>query len=198
MAQEPRTRRASRDDLAETVAAVARAFHDDPIWSWIFPDDATRVDRIRRTFGVYADVAMRRGEVHTTPDRSAGSFWLAPDEWRTKPSDIARGAVPLLRAFGTRLPRALKLLHEVESRHPKEPHWYLQVLGTDPPARGHGLGGALITTVTDRCDAEGLPAYLESSKASNVPYYERFGFRVTGEHSFVDGPTMWFMWRDPR
>ena len=28
----------------------------------------------------------------------------------------------------------------------------------------------------DRCDAEHAPAYLESSKPDNVPYYLRFGF----------------------
>ena len=33
----------------------------------------------------------------------------------------------------------------------------------------------------DRVDAEHAPAYLESSKAENVPYYQRFGFEVTGE-----------------
>lgn len=51
----------------------------------------------------------------------------------------------------------------------------------------------------DRCDAEGAPAYLESSKESNVPYYMRFGFEVTGELTVPDGgPTMWQMWRHPR
>ena len=50
-----------------------------------------------------------------------------------------------------------------------------------------------------RCDAEGLPAYLESSKERNVPYYERFGFRVTRELAMPGRgcPPVWLMWRDP-
>jgi hypothetical protein len=52
--------------------------------------------------------------------------------------------------------------------------------------------------VLERCDAEGLPAYLESSKASNVPFYERFGFRVTQDLQLApDAPTLYGMWREP-
>lgn len=50
-----------------------------------------------------------------------------------------------------------------------------------------------------RCDGEYCPAYLESTKAENLPYYRRFGFAVTGEIVLPEGgPTLWPMWRDPR
>jgi hypothetical protein len=49
----------------------------------------------------------------------------------------------------------------------------------------------------DRCDAEGAPAYLESSNIDNVSYYLRFGFEVTGEIDVPGGPTLWCMWRAP-
>jgi hypothetical protein len=51
----------------------------------------------------------------------------------------------------------------------------------------------------DRCDAEHAPAYLESSNPDNIPYYQRFGFEITGEITLPDGgPSMWPMWRQPR
>ena len=50
-----------------------------------------------------------------------------------------------------------------------------------------------------KCDAEGVGAYLESSKDVNVPYYRRFGFEVRQEITHGnDGPKQWLMWRDPK
>jgi hypothetical protein len=47
--------------------------------------------------------------------------------------------------------------------------------------------------------AGNAPAYPESIKAENVPYYQRFGFEVTGELDVPGGgPTLWPMWRPPR
>ena len=70
-------------------------------------------------------------------------------------------------------------------------------MGTLPEARGKGLASALISSVTEICDAENIPAYLESSSPDNVPLYERHGFRITGEAKIKDGPTVPLMWRDP-
>ena len=65
--------------------------------------------------------------------------------------------------------------------HPAEPHWYLAAIGSDPTVRGQGFGQVLMRSRLQRCDAECCPAYLESSKPENVPYYERFGFTVVGD-----------------
>lgn len=79
------------------------------------------------------------------------------------------------------------------------PHWYLAVIGSDTSVRGKGYGQALMRSRLDRVDAEHAPAYLESSKPENVPYYQRFGFEVTGEIVVPNGgPTLWPMWRAPR
>jgi carbamoyl-phosphate synthase large subunit len=68
-----------------------------------------------------------------------------------------------------------------------------------------GTSAEMIDSAEDRdkfskiCDREGIPAYLESSKDRNVPYYERFGFKVTKEIALPrGGPLVWAMWRDPQ
>ena len=48
-------------------------------------------------------------------------------------------------------------------------------------------------------DAEGIPAYLESTKERNVGFYESHGFAVTGcEQIALGGPPLWLMWRTPK
>jgi len=50
----------------------------------------------------------------------------------------------------------------------------------------------LIGSHLDRVDAEHPPAYLESTKYDNEPYYRRFRFQVTGEIPLPGGgPTLW-------
>jgi hypothetical protein len=53
--------------------------------------------------------------------------------------------------------------------------------------------------VLARLDAEGLPAYLESSNARNLTLYWRHGFRVREELRLAPrGPSMWLMLREPK
>lgn len=186
-------------DRVELSEVLARSFWDDPVWTWLFPDPSTSTRRLALTFRAYLRDAMRSGTVLTTTGRLGAALWKPPGHWKLSNVALLRAAPDLLRAFGTRVFASLEIERKVESQHPTEPHWYLSVLGTDPPAQGKGVGGALITEITGRCDRAGLPAYLESSKEVNVPYYQRFGFEVTGETTLGgDGPTIWFMWRDPR
>lgn len=206
MTSEPRpsplVRVAGDADAAPLAGVLGRAFDDDPVWRWLLPDDASRVRRMTALF----DILLRRvhlphGATETTGREGAAeaaALWDPPGLWSVPLRLQAAYAVPLLRILGTRTPATLRTLSAIEKHHPREPHWYLAVLGTDPPAQGNGLGASLLRSRLDRCDAEGLPAYLESSKEQNVPYYERFGFRVTRELPLPGQgcPPVWLMWRD--
>ncbi len=105
----------------------------------------------------------------------------------------------LFLAFGRSLQRGLAAEELMKKAHPEEPHWYLAIIGSDPDVRGQGFGNALMRSRLDRCDAEHAPAYLESSNPDNVPYYQRFGFEITGEIALPNGgPKLIPMWRAPR
>ena len=57
----------------------------------------------------------------------------------------------------------------------------------------------MLAPVLQRCDREGVPAYLEASTVRNRALYERQGFAVTEEFVLGRGaPTQWHMWREPR
>jgi len=77
---------------------------------------------------------------------------------------------------------------------PAEPCWFLDVIGVVPAARGLGLGRILVEHGLALAAADGLPAFLETGRAENVPYYEQFGFRtVDRQEAPRGGPTIWFM-----
>lgn len=194
----PTIRPATTDDDRAVAATLARSFFDDPVLGWLVPDVGTRERRMTAFFRAELGHAHANGLVLTTDDHAGAALWLAPKRWKVDTWTMLRQTPAIVRAFGRRIPTALELQQAMEEAHPREEHWFLSVLGTDPDHQGNGVGRALITAVTDRCDATGVGAYLESSKPANVPYYERFGFAVTGEIQVADGPVLFSMWRDPR
>jgi GNAT superfamily N-acetyltransferase len=192
-------RSAAPTDVAALSTSLARAFDDDPVLAWLFPADR-HLDRLRRYFAMYLDkVSLRHGLTWTTQDLAAGAIWLPPGHWELRPLDLLRTLPDTARALGRRLPFAFRTLLQVERHHPKAEHYYLATLGTAPSHQGKGYGSALLQPMLDRCDAEGMPAYLESSKERNVPFYARHGFTVTEELDLLGGgPKVWLMWREPR
>ncbi len=138
-------------------------------------------------------------DVWTTDSRAGAALWAPPRRWRSSVrEDLALTRSVARFRLAARLPFTAAGMLGIERRHPPEPdHWYLAVLGIDPSAQGQGLGSAVLRPVLERCDADGIGAYLESSKERNIDFYARHGFRVTGELALPRGPAMWPMWRDP-
>lgn len=201
---ETNVRPAHRTDISALAAVLARAFYDDPIFEWMLPQESSRLRRSTRMFAtITRHDQLADGGVEVAVDAGGrvvgATLWSPPGRWQTSGLTQLRMLPGLARAFGTGLPRAGKAIETMKKHHPTEPHWYLATIGTDPDVRGGGYGHALLTSRLDRCDDEGVPAYLESSKPENVPYYQRFGFEVTGEFTVgADGPPAVPMWRTPR
>ncbi len=78
--------------------------------------------------------------------------------------------------------------------HPVEPHWYLSLLGVDPPHQGHGVGLGLIEHWLAAIEQENLPSYLETDRKENVAFYQRVGFQVELELKVLETP-VWCMRR---
>jgi ribosomal protein S18 acetylase RimI-like enzyme len=197
---QPTTRRATEADVPALARMLARAFFDDPVSIWSFKPENLRPALLERFQATRLRQLLAEDEVWTTPELTSAALWAPPKRWKTtmrQDAEIMRSAFhPRLLA---RMPLVASGFINMERRHPHQPpHWYLGMLGTDPSAQGQGLGSAVLGPVLEQCDADGIGAYLESSKERNIAFYARHGFRVTAELRMPRGPKMWAMWRDAR
>jgi GNAT superfamily N-acetyltransferase len=179
------------DGLTETLSA---AFETDPLWSWAFPER----DDLAVWWRFLIGSALRYPWVWITGEYAAASVWIPPDGDELTTEEEERIEPLLADLAGSRASEILELLERFEASHPREqPHYYLSLLGTHPDHRGSGLGMALLADNLARTDAEGVPAYLESSNPRNNKRYERLGFRQVGEFTTPAGEhTVATMWRE--
>ena len=196
-------RPARKADIPALARVLGRAFQDDPVMSWVQPDAERRTAALPGLFGALTRhhfLAGRGTEVAVSDDGiAAAALWDPPGRWMQSSREQLAMLPGVLRAFRGRLAAGRTVTDLMKANHPEEPHWYLGIIGSDPTSRGAGFGHALMKSRLDRCDAEFAPAYLESSNPDNIPYYQRFGFEITGEIVLPEGgPSLWPMWRAPR
>ena len=186
------------------AAALARAFHDDPLQSYIFPDSEERAARSPAHFSALLEYGLKYGEVFSTPEATHGAaVWLGPDAWDVSEEKAAASGLDRLPSIlgEEAAARFSGVLNAAEPLHrtavpPK--HWYVMVIGVCPTEQGKGIGRKLLQPMIDRAESEGLPVYLETAQPGNIAFYEQLGFRVIGE---IDEPKsglrLWAFRRDP-
>ncbi|WP_328887143.1 GNAT family N-acetyltransferase [Streptomyces sp. NBC_00316] len=193
-----RIRQADAADREQVVRLLDEAFHDDPVSSWVFPDSTHRRAVHGRFLGVFVDVTLTEGRIDLLEDGTAVALWLpvpagAPVEEDTTPALMRATADP----DNERAELVGRLTGAIHPHH--RAHEYLLMIGVSPERQGEGIGAALIADVLERCDRDGVPAYLEASSARSRRLYERLGFAFMGTTvDLPDGPPMWPMWREPQ
>ena len=192
------TRPLARDDVPTAARILARAMEEDPGWIHVFPDHATRAARMTRLFELVVGRHLVGLGTSSIIDDDAAAIWAPPGR-RDMPLRMLLPLVPRLAwLVGRRVPAALRMFRAVERHAPREPHYYLAMLGVDPSQQGRGLGVAVVRPVLERCDAERMLAWLESANPKNHSFYHRLGFEAAAEQTFGDGPTLTWFARQPR
>ena len=194
-----RIRDADSDDLDTLVETLSDSFSRDPIFTWVFPKPHFYPYFFRM---LVRDVYLPRGIVHMGEGGRSAALWLPPEErFKIAPRlGLLKFGVKLMGEDGLRpVWRVLQQSSVFAKYQPREPHYYLQFIGCRHAEQGRGHGAALLEQGTRICDEHGMPAYLECSNERNLPLYRRHGFVVRNQQSIgKNGPTAWFMWRDPR
>jgi GNAT superfamily N-acetyltransferase len=194
-------RDATESDLELVARIGAGGFAADPVMTWTIPDRTMRDELLPIAFAGLARSFLAEHSVLHVVDDACTTMWRSPAfDWHAAAAE-GDGGDPGESPFPPDVQERFRILGEaMQIAHPHDrPHWYLNVISTLPSHQGRGLGARALRPVLDRCDAERMPAYLESSNPRNMTLYRRHGFEeVLDPIDLPDGPSLYPMWREPR
>ena len=186
-------------DQAAIVGLLARGMRDNPLHVAVFGDDpAARARQITRLFtGALGVLGIPMLVARRDDGTIVGVCGMIP------PGSCQPGAGQQLRLLPHLLPlgpgvlmRTGRWMGAWKARDLPERHWHLGPVAVDAGLQGLGIGSQLLARYAELADAAGEVTYLETDKAINVRFYQRFGFEVVGEQAVVGVPN-WFMRRVP-
>ena len=165
---------------------LANAFQDDPFYRFVIPDDNRRERKLRWLMGKVVDYSILYGKAYTTPGVEGVICWLPPGGTELRMGRIIRvGLHAIIPRFGfagyRRFDDNMAYSGKIHKSSVREPHWYLWAIGVDPQCQGKGTGGKLLHPVLDLAGRTKTPCYLETHNQRNIPFYEKFGFRIVKE-----------------
>ena len=196
--------RLRKSQIRPVAEVLARAFQNDPIPTYFYPDPAERVNKAPYMYAFLTGYGIRYGEAYATSASFEGAaVWLPSDKvnitlWRIIFSGSLTTMFKFGREAGNRMRRFGEYMDSVHKRLVPGRHWYLQIIGVEPELQGRKYSSKLVRCMLSRTDREGVPCYLETQTEKNVGIYERFGFKVVEQFKVPDIDfTNWAMLRQP-
>lgn len=187
--------------IHDAAELLSRAFWDDPMTVFLFPDITERKDLQPQFFIPNIKHALIAGRAYTTSSFKGISVWrFFGDETKriADGTDDPRNRLPEAVGNGPfqRLMTIIKCTYDMHKGLVKGKHWYLLFLGVEPGQQGIGIGSLLVNPVLKMADEQCLPCYLETMKQKNLAFYHKHGFQVVAERQTPDGgPYIWALLR---
>jgi ribosomal protein S18 acetylase RimI-like enzyme len=171
--------KAKADDKAWVVNLLSQAFQENQSVNYIVRQDDNRERRIAILMEYSFDMCLMFGEVWLSDDRQACALVLFPDKKKTTFNTIYLDIKLVIKSIGiTGISKALRRESNIKSKQPKVRMYYLWFIGVNPSSQKKGIGSKLLDEVINQAEQEGRPVFLETSTLINLPWYERFGFKI--------------------
>jgi ribosomal protein S18 acetylase RimI-like enzyme len=200
----PTVARVRGDQIDVAAGVLALAFHSDPPFVYAVPDAGERARLMPSFMKTFVTYASMFGEPLTTAGKpEAVALWLPLDDLSDTPERDHQAGVDQIPAIlgaekFARFMHFANLAGRFHQRTAPGKHLYLQFLGVEPGRQGQGLGSALIRSMLNRADDEGLQSYLETFQPRNVPLYQKHGFKIMIEEVEPNsGIRGWAFLREP-
>ena len=196
--------RLGKGQIERASEVLSRAFRDDPLSVYLFPDPVEREENMPRVFRSMLSYGHLYGGAVVSPNLEGVVVWIPSERthhtlWR----DIRSGNTTMLFSIGRKAAVRWKALGAyvgaIKKRHVPTAYCYGLLLAVDPVYQGKGYGGALLRAVLSGADREHRPCYLETMSERDISFFEHFGFRVV-EEGLVPGTELrvWGMMRDEK
>lgn len=188
-------RSSTASDEQHAIDVIVLAFSADLSVRRMFPEPTEYLRNFPRFVKAFGGKAFLHGTAYHTDGFGGAALWLPPDVHPDEEPLAVLIEETVAEPVRTDL---VAVMEQMARHHPREPHWYLPLIGVDPHQQGKGLGSALMRQALFRCDREKTLAYLESTSVKNVPLYERAGFELIGTIQVGTWPPLYPMVRTPR
>jgi len=186
----PAPRRPRIEEVPALAVVLTRAFFDDPLFVYLFPDPRLRRDDLPAYFAwLLADGVDPGASVKVlTEDLSSAIVWAprralgaaTPPHFRTADVDIRSRLVGEQDAPGHAGPAGL----------------FFPFIGVTPSHQRTGRGTVLMDALVADADRLRAPVRTGTAVAAAVTFLERFGFEVTREiPRTAAGPQRWQLTR---
>lgn len=159
-------RTAGKGDERAVLSSLTLAFSTDPAARWLYPDPhqfLTHFPEFARAFG---GRAFEHGSAYMTEGYCGAALWLPPG---VQPDDqtiwelVERTASPPIQSD------MAGIFEQMASYHPREPHWYLPLIGVEPAYQNRGYGAALLRTYRRRRRARSSTAMVGLRSTVRAP-----------------------------
>jgi GNAT superfamily N-acetyltransferase len=193
-----------REHAAEAAEVLALAFARDPLITYFLPADTPgRHAKLCAFFRFFCDLrhdldwpllgceADGRIVAVACPSDTVDPPWpeAVEQKYRRLGDDLGCDVVARLETYAT----------VADPLRPREPNYYLGIIGVHPRAQGRGYGRVLLDAVQALSEAHptSTGVALDTELATNVAIYERCGYRVhtTARIGALD---IWCMFRPNR
>ena len=176
------------------VATLTLAFSSDPVVRWAWPDSERYLAYWPPFVDAFGGRAFEEGTAHGLGDHVAIALWLPPGV-----ESDGETVMSLMReSMDDQTYEDISgVFEQMDEHHPTYEHWYLPLMGVEPPAQGRRLGSALLQHALKTCDRDGLPAYLEATSPRSRNLYARHGFGDVATIQAGSSPPLWAMLREP-
>jgi hypothetical protein len=113
-------RKATADDVSGIAQSLAKAFYDDPVTEWWLPDESRRMRQAQRIFeSIFLKrICLPHDETYTTEEVVGGALWMPPGKWQLGLIENLRLRPFMAAVWGRGLPRVMRSLGYLDSKHP--------------------------------------------------------------------------------